>query len=58
MLRFIATCLIAVAIGLMVGATLAVTIPADEPRVAEFQRPGATTSIAVSTIPLSEPARF
>ena len=53
MLRFVACGLIALSVGLMVGATLAATLPADEPTAAMFQRPDRVTLPA--TTALSEP---
>jgi hypothetical protein len=48
MLRFIASGLIATAIGLMVGVSLAVTAPAEEPSVSMFQRPDLTMPAVIS----------
>jgi hypothetical protein len=49
MLRFIAASLVALALGLMVGATLAATTLTDAPDLAMLQRMDPTTPISGST---------
>lgn len=50
MLRFTACSLMAVALGLMLGAALASAIPAEEPTASMFQQPMASSIAAASTI--------
>ncbi len=60
MLRFTASCLIALSIGLMIGATVAATLPAEEPTVSQFQglAPPTHSATAGNFTGLTEPGPF